>query len=90
MYRRTILMAVEAITALALPAGTAYAATGNSSSDPTAAQYGGSAADSAAGLHDKVGQLPFTGWDVVALLVVSAAMLVTGMALRKLSRPTSV
>jgi hypothetical protein len=86
MYRRTILMAIEAITVLAVPTG-AFAATGNPSSDPTAAQYGGSAADSAAGMQDKVGQLPFTGWDVAALIVISGAMLVMGVTVRKLSTP---
>jgi hypothetical protein len=39
------------------------------------------------GLKSNVGSLPFTGLDVIVLAVVAAALVGTGLALRKLSGP---
>jgi hypothetical protein len=39
------------------------------------------------GLNSNVGSLPFTGLDVIVLAVVAAALLGTGLALRRLSSP---
>jgi hypothetical protein len=41
----------------------------------------------ASGLNGTVGSLPFTGMDVIVLAVVAAALIGTGVALRKLSAP---
>jgi hypothetical protein len=42
---------------------------------------------SASGLNSNVGSLPFTGMDVIVLAVVAAALIGTGVALRRLSAP---
>ena len=42
---------------------------------------------SASGLNGTVGSLPFTGMDVIVLAVVAAALIGTGVALRRLSAP---
>jgi hypothetical protein len=39
------------------------------------------------GLNGNVGSLPFTGMDVIVLAVVAAALIGTGVALRRLSAP---
>jgi hypothetical protein len=39
------------------------------------------------GLSSNVGSLPFTGMDVIVLAIVAAALLGTGVALRRLSAP---
>ena len=39
------------------------------------------------GLNSNVGSLPFTGLDVIVLVVVAAGLLGTGLALRRLSSP---
>jgi len=39
------------------------------------------------GLNSNVGSLPFTGLDVIVLAVVAAALIGTGLALRRLSTP---
>jgi hypothetical protein len=41
----------------------------------------------ATGLKANVGSLPFTGLDVIVLAVVAAALIGTGIALRKVSGP---
>jgi hypothetical protein len=45
------------------------------------------AAANTSGLNGNVGSLPFTGLDVIVLAVVSAALIGTGVALRRLSAP---
>jgi hypothetical protein len=42
---------------------------------------------SATGLSSNVGSLPFTGMDVIVLLIVASALIGTGFALRRLSAP---
>jgi cobalamin biosynthesis Mg chelatase CobN len=42
---------------------------------------------SATGLNSNVGSLPFTGLDVIVLVVVAGALIGTGFALRRLSAP---
>jgi hypothetical protein len=39
------------------------------------------------GLNSNVGSLPFTGLDVIVLAIVAAALIGTGLALRRLSSP---
>jgi len=39
------------------------------------------------GLNGTVGSLPFTGMDVIVLAVVAAALIGTGVAMRRLSAP---
>lgn len=39
------------------------------------------------GLNSNVGSLPFTGLDVIVLVVVAGALIGTGIALRRLSAP---
>jgi hypothetical protein len=39
------------------------------------------------GLNSNVGSLPFTGLDVIVLVVVAGALIGTGVALRRLSAP---
>ena len=39
------------------------------------------------GLNGNVGSLPFTGMDVIVLAIVAAALIGTGVALRRLSAP---
>jgi hypothetical protein len=50
-----------------------------------AAQHVASA--SPTGLNSNVGSLPFTGLDVIVLVVVAGALIGTGVALRRLSAP---
>jgi hypothetical protein len=45
------------------------------------------AAAQTSGLNGNVGSLPFTGLDVIVLAVVAAALIGTGVALRRLSAP---
>jgi hypothetical protein len=56
-----------------------------------AANAQGSAASSqspgSTGLDSRIGSLPFTGLDLIALLAIAAALLATGFALHRLSRP---
>jgi hypothetical protein len=42
---------------------------------------------SRSGLNGNVGSLPFTGMDVIVLAIVAAALIGTGVALRRLSAP---
>lgn len=70
-------------------------------SNPSASQYEpksqvqgttttGSAAQNStdqSGLNGNVGSLPFTGMDVIVLAIVAAALIGTGVALRRLSAP---
>jgi hypothetical protein len=92
------LLAVVAAVAIA----PAVASAQDALSNPSASQYEpksqvqgttttGSAAanstDNNSGLHSTVGSLPFTGMDVIVLAVVAAALIGTGVALRKLSTP---
>jgi hypothetical protein len=44
-------------------------------------------ATSPTGLNSNVGSLPFTGLDVIVLVVVAGALIGTGFALRRLSAP---
>lgn len=44
-------------------------------------------ASSPTGLSSNVGSLPFTGLDVIVLVVVAGALIGTGFALRRLSAP---
>jgi hypothetical protein len=88
------------IAAVAVAPATALAQ--DALSNPSAAQYqpksqvqgtttsgsGPAASNTAAsGLNGNVGSLPFTGMDVVVLAIVAAALIGTGLALRKLSAP---
>lgn len=57
--------------------------TTNSSSGPAA----NNATDKTSGLNNNVGSLPFTGMDVIVLAIVAAALIGTGVALRRLSAP---
>jgi hypothetical protein len=45
------------------------------------------AAENTSGLSGNVGSLPFTGLDVIVLAIVAAALIGTGVALRRLSAP---
>jgi hypothetical protein len=45
------------------------------------------AAENTSGLNGNVGSLPFTGMDVIVLAIVAAALIGTGVALRRLSAP---
>ena len=45
------------------------------------------ATDKTSGLNGNVGSLPFTGMDVIVLAIVAAALIGTGVALRRLSAP---
>jgi hypothetical protein len=56
----------------------------NGSNGPTAPA---AANTSSSGLNSSVGSLPFTGMDVIVLAVVAAALIGTGVALRRLSAP---
>jgi tetrahydromethanopterin S-methyltransferase subunit E len=58
--------------------------TTNGSNGPNA-PVAANAADT--GLKANVGSLPFTGLDVIVLAVVAAALIGTGIALRKVSGP---
>ena len=59
--------------------------TGSQDSNSPNAPVAADAANS--GLKANVGSLPFTGLDVIVLTVVAAALIGTGIALRKLSGP---
>ena len=59
--------------------------TTGSSSKPAATTA--AAAENTSGLSGNVGSLPFTGMDVIVLAIVAAALIGTGVALRKLSAP---
>lgn len=39
------------------------------------------------GLNSNIGSLPFTGLDVIVLVVIAGALIATGVALRRLSAP---
>jgi len=80
------------VLCLALPAAAQAA------SNPTSAQYretaaqvsedvghGGPHQASRSGLQEEVGGLPFTGLDLIALLVVATALVSAGLALRWLT-----
>lgn len=75
--------------AVALP-GAAGAATGDPSSDPTAAQYadptivGGSSGETSEEGNGG-GSLPFTGLDIAAMAAVALALTGVGFALRRLT-----
>ena len=57
--------------------------TSTNGSQGPAAQH----ASSPTGLNSNVGSLPFTGLDVIVLVVVAGALIGTGFALRRLSAP---
>ena len=57
--------------------------TGQQQPQGAAAQH----ATSPTGLNSNVGSLPFTGMDVIVLVVVAGALIGTGFALRRLSAP---
>jgi hypothetical protein len=57
--------------------------TNTNGSQGPAAQH----ASSPTGLNSNVGSLPFTGLDVIVLVVVAGALIGTGVALRRLSAP---
>jgi hypothetical protein len=87
------------IAAVALAPATALAQ--DALSNPSDSQYvpqsqvqgtstTGSAAENStnrSGLNSNVGSLPFTGMDVIVLAIVAAALIGTGVALRRLSAP---
>lgn len=87
------------IAAVAIAPATALAQ--DALSNPSASQYEpksqvqgtqttGSAAQNStnqSGLNGNVGSLPFTGMDVIVLAIVAAALIGTGVALRRLSAP---
>lgn len=85
---RKVLIVLTAMAVLALPAGSAFAA-----SDPTASQYGSdpkeaaSSAQSPSGVDDRVGGLPVTGTDLIAISAVALVLTGTGFVLRMLSAP---
>jgi hypothetical protein len=49
----------------------------------------GPTASTSSGLNSNVGSLPFTGMDLIVLVVVAGALVGTGVALRRLSAPRS-
>jgi hypothetical protein len=49
----------------------------------------GPTASTSSGLSSNVGSLPFTGMDLIVLVVVAGALVGTGVALRRLSAPKS-
>jgi hypothetical protein len=53
----------------------------------TAAAAKPAVAENTSGLNSNVGSLPFTGMDVMVLAIVAAALIGTGVALRRLSAP---
>jgi hypothetical protein len=60
----------------------------NGSNGPAAGPAASVAANTSnSGLNSSVGSLPFTGMDVIVLAVVAAALIGTGVALRRLSAP---
>ena len=85
------------IAAVAIAPATALAQ--DALSNPSASQYepqsqvqgtsttGSAAQNTSSGLNGNVGSLPFTGMDVIVLAIVAAALIGTGVALRRLSAP---
>jgi hypothetical protein len=59
--------------------------TGGGNGSGPAAEHPATA--SATGLSSNVGSLPFTGMDVIVLVIVASALIGTGFALRRLSAP---
>jgi hypothetical protein len=49
----------------------------------------GPTASTSTGLSSNVGSLPFTGMDLIVLVIVAGALVGTGVALRRLSAPKS-
>jgi hypothetical protein len=62
-------------------------ASGNGGNGGNGSNNGPAAANTSSGLNSNVGSLPFTGLDVIVLVVVAAGLLGTGLALRRLSSP---
>jgi hypothetical protein len=68
------------------PESQVQGATANGSKDGTNGSAAANSSDGT-GLSANVGSLPFTGLDVIVLAVVAAALVGTGLALRRLSAP---
>lgn len=92
-----VLVAAIVVAFVAAPAS---ALAQDSLSNPSQAQYkppnlsgvgsGGAAASDASdsgGLNSQLGQLPFTGMDLIILAGVALMLMGTGLALRRLSMP---
>ena len=90
--RTTGLLVVAALSIGAMPA--IASAQGSINISPTADQYdpktitfenrtGDPADPSSGGLNDSVGSLPFTGFDVIAMLAVALAVTGLGLALQR-------
>ena len=86
------LLAVTVLAFAAMPAIASAQGDGDSlNAGPTSAQYDpanlsleDSASDpSSGGLNDSVGPLPFTGFDVIAMLAVALAVTGLGLALQR-------
>ena len=77
--------------ALSNPSASQYEPASQVQGTSTTGGPGGSVASNnavhASGLNGTVGSLPFTGMDVIVLAVVAAALIGTGVALRRLSAP---
>ncbi len=61
--------------------------TGNKSPQGQAQGAAAQNATTPTGLNSNVGSLPFTGLDVIVLVVIAGALIGTGFALRRLSAP---
>lgn len=87
LKQKTVGLFVAAVLGLGAMPALASAQNGSIGSGPTADQYdppsisfnngGGS------GLNDSVGPLPFTGFDVIAMLAVALAVTGLGLALQR-------
>jgi len=93
VFGRRYAVALALLIAFSITATTARAA--DPRSDPSAAQYGGAASETAAGGQgDPSGMrspvvegLPFTGIDLIAIGAVGLVLFGTGVALKRLSNP---
>jgi hypothetical protein len=59
---------------------------GQSQSGGSASPGSAPAASSAGGLGGQVGQLPFTGWDLLSLAAIAVALTTSGIALARVTR----
>lgn len=96
LHKKTAGIAVAAVLCFgAMPAIASAQGNGDLNAGPTSAQYDpanitladppsdpGSGASSG-GLNDSVGPLPFTGFDVIAMLAVALAVTGLGLALQR-------
>ncbi len=69
------------------PTSQVQGTSGTGSTAKPAAKPAAAVAQNTSGLNGNVGSLPFTGMDVMVLAIVAAALVGTGVALRRLSAP---